>query len=63
MNILSTTTQIFKAVDYLILISEKYVRLRKRQKHVARIFSPPRRSTWIHVLQKYFSNYVYLKDM
>ena len=27
------------------------------------IFSHPSRSTWIHVFQKYFLNYVYLKDM
>ena len=27
------------------------------------IFSPPRRSNWIHVIQKCFSNYVYMKVM
>ena len=27
------------------------------------IFAPPRRINWIHVLWKYFLNYVFLKDM
>ena len=40
-NRLSTTTQIFIAMDYLILMSEKYHHFRKSQKHV---------------LQKYLSN-------
>ena len=35
---LSTTTQIFRTIDYLILMSEKYFNFRKRQKHVARKF-------------------------
>ena len=37
-NILRTTTQIFIALDYLILMSEKYLYFRKRQKHVASKF-------------------------
>ena len=46
---LSTTMQIFLAMNYLILMSEKFVHLRKRQKHVPRIFFSTRRSNWIHV--------------
>ena len=37
---LSTTMQIFMAMDYLILMSKKYVCFRKRQKNVLRNFSP-----------------------
>ena len=37
-NRLSTTTQIFITMDYLIFISEKYLHFRKRQKHVGRKF-------------------------
>ena len=37
-NSLRTTTQIFIAMEYLILMSEKYVHFRKRQKHVGRNF-------------------------
>ena len=37
-NRLSTTTQIFIAMDYLILKSGKYVHFRKKLKHVARNF-------------------------
>ena len=37
-NELSTTTQIFIAVYYLILMSEKYLHFSKTQKNVARIF-------------------------
>ena len=55
--------QIFIAMDYLILKSEKYVHFRKQQKHVPRNFFSTSRSNWIHVLQKYFLNYVYLKDL
>ena len=55
--------QIFIAMDYLILMSEKHLRFRKRQKHVLRNFFSPRRSNWIHVLRKSFSNYMYLKDL
>ena len=62
-NRLSTTMQIFVAIDYLILMSEKYVHFGKRQMHVAKNFSPPSRSNWIHVLRKYFSNHVCLKDI
>ena len=46
---LSTTMQIFLAMNYLILMSEKYVHLRKRQKHIPRIFFSTRSSNWIHV--------------
>ena len=54
--------QIFMAMDYLIMMSEKHLHFRKRQKHVAvEFFFSPRRSNWIHVHQKNFSNYVYLK--
>ena len=60
-NRLSTTTRIFIAMDYFILMSEKYVHFRKR--HVARNFFPSRRSNWIHVLRKYFPSRVYLKDV
>ena len=49
---LSTTTQIFIAMDYLIMVSEKYLYVRKRKDHLT--------SNWIHVLWKYFSNYVFL---
>ena len=35
-NKLSTTTQIFIAMNYLIVMSEKYLHFRKRQKLVAR---------------------------
>ena len=39
-NRLSTTTQIFIVIDYLILMSEKYFHFRKRQNHLAKtIFS------------------------
>ena len=62
-NRLSTTTQIFIAMDYLMLMSEKYLQFRKNKSICQGNFSPPRRSNWIHVLRIYFSNYVYLKDM
>ena len=39
-NRLSTTTQIFIAMDYLIMMSEKYLYFRKRKKHLARTFFP-----------------------
>ena len=55
--------QIFIAMDYLILMPEKYVHFRKRQKHAPRNFFSTRRSNWIHVLRKHFSNYIYLKDL
>ena len=63
-NRLSTTTQIFIAIDYSILMSEKYFHFRKRQKHLARTFFPilpSRRSNWIHVVWKFVSNYVFLR--
>ena len=54
-NRLRTITQIFIAMDYLIMMSEKYLYCRKRKDHLT--------SNWIHVLWKYFSNYVFLKDI
>ena len=39
-NRLSTTTQIFMAMDYLILTSENYIHFRKRQKYAAKKFFP-----------------------
>ena len=63
-NRLSTTTQNFIAMDYLIMISEKHLYFRKRKDHFRMdIFFAPCRSTWIHVLWQYFLNYVFLKDM
>ena len=49
---LSTTMQIFMAMDYLILMSEKYVCFRKRKKNVLRNFFSPRISNWT----MYFGN-------
>ena len=48
-NRLTLTMQILIAMDYLILMSEKYLYFTKRQKHVARNFFSPRRSNWIRV--------------
>ena len=60
-NRLSTTTQIFITMDYLMMVSEKCFHFRKRRMHFGRdILSPPRRSNWIHELLKYYSNYVLL---
>ena len=39
-NRLSTTTQIFIAMNYLILMWEKYLHFRKRQKRLVRTFFP-----------------------
>ena len=39
-NRLSTTIQILLAMDFLILMSEKYLHFRKRQKHFARKLLP-----------------------
>ena len=41
--------EIFIAMDYLILMSEKYLHFKKRQKHVPRNFFLPRKGNWIHV--------------
>ena len=50
-NRLSTTTQIFIAMDYSIMISEKYFHFRKKAKEFGKdILSPLRRSNWIHKL-------------
>ena len=63
-NRLSTITQISIAMDYLVMMSEKYLYFRKRKKTFGKdIFYPPLRSNWIHVLCKYISNYVFTKDM
>ena len=43
-------------------MSEKYLHF-KTKACGKEIFVLYRRSNWIHILQKYFSNYVYLKDM
>ena len=43
-------------------MSEKYLHF-KIKACGKEIFIPHRRSNWIYVLWKYFSNYVYLKDM
>ena len=55
--------QIFIAMDYLILMSEKYLHFRKRQKHVPRNYFLPVEVTGFMFLRKYFLSYVYLKDM
>ena len=60
-NILSTTTSIFITMDYSIMISEKYIHFRKRQKHLAKTFFPPRKNNWNHDLWNYFSNYEFLR--
>ena len=63
-NISGTKAQILISMDYLILLSEKYLHFEKRQKYVAReFFFLPNRGNWMHVLRKYFSNYVYPKDI
>ena len=41
---LSATTQIFKAMGYLMLMSEKYLQFRKNKSICQGHFSPPRRS-------------------
>ena len=48
-NRLSLTMQIFIAMDYLILMSEKYLHFRKWQMHVPGNFFSTRRSNWNHV--------------
>ena len=55
--------QIFIVMDYLIMMSEKYLYFRKRQKHVPRNYFLPVEVTWFMFLRKYFLSYVYLKDM
>ena len=60
-NRLSTTRQIFVAMDYSIMMSEKYFHFRKRQVFGKEIFCTPRRSNWIHELWNFFSNYVFLR--
>ena len=63
-NKLSTRKQIFIAMDCLIMMSEKYIYFRKRKKTFGKDISYPlHRSNWIHVLWKYFSNYVFSKDI
>ena len=62
-NRLSLTMQVFITMDYLILMSEKYLHFRKRQKHVPRNYFLPVEVTGFMFLRKYFLSYVYLKDM
>ena len=61
-NRLSPTTQIFIALDYLILISEKNLHFKTKACDKEKIFRR-HRSNWMHIPQIYFSNYVYLKDI
>ena len=49
-NRLSTTTQVFIAMDQLILISKKYLHF-KTKACDQEVFVPYCRSNWIHVLQ------------
>ena len=54
-NRLSTTTQIFLAMDCLIIMSEKCLYYRKRKKTFGKdIFYPPNRTNWIHLLWNFF---------
>ena len=63
-NRLSTATQIFTGIDYLIMMSENYLYFRKKEKTFGKvIFYPPHRGNWIHVLWKCFLNYVFTKDL
>ena len=63
-NRLITTTQIFIAIDYLIMMSEKYLYFRKRKKHLARtFFTHPIEVTGSMYFGNIFSNYVFTKDM
>ena len=50
-------------MDYLIMMSEKYLHFRKRQKHVPSNYFLPAEVTGFMFLRKYFLSYVYLKDM
>ena len=59
-NILSLKMQIFIAIDYLILMLEKYLHFKKWRRHVSRNFFSPCRKNWIHV---YLIDYVYLIDL
>ena len=54
--------QIFIVIDWLERISEKYLHFITKACG-KEMFVPHHRSMWIDVLRKYFSNYVYLKDM
>ena len=63
-NRLSTTTQIFIAMDYLIMMSEKYLYFRKRKKHLARtFFTHPIEVTGSMYFGTFFWNCVFTKDM
>ena len=53
-NRLSITTQIFIAMDYLIMMSEKYLYLKKKKNIWQGHFFPPRRSNWIHAFGNIF---------
>ena len=49
---------------FLFYISEKYLKLKKKQKHLfGRIFGSPHTSNLIYILRNCFSYYAYLKDM
>ena len=50
-------------MDYLIMMSEKYLYFKKRKKYLQGHFFPPFRTNWIHLLWKYIWNYVFFKDM
>ena len=53
-NRLSATTQIFLAMDYLVIMSEKYFYFRKTKKYLARTFFTYtiEVADWAHVLCK-----------
>ena len=53
----------YKKSVYLILVTVKKLQFKKYKPMLQGIFSPPRKSNWIQVLPKYFSNYLYLKIM
>ena len=65
-NRVSILTQVLIAINYYFFfdISEKYLQLRKKQKHLLRkIFGPPHTSNRIYLLRNCFPNYLYIKDM
>ena len=55
--------QIFIAMDYFVLMLQKYLHLKKKQKHVPREFLSPRRGNLIHYPRKCFLSYAHLKDL
>ena len=56
---MSNTTQIFIAIDYSILMSEKYFYLRKDKSILQKHFPHPADVTGSMYFVKYFSNYVF----